>query len=67
MSKPCNWPITVSLSDFPNLRLPIIAVLALIAFDEVPDIWILPGGAMIIGAAIYVALRERKLAREKTV
>lgn len=52
---------------FSYLRLPIIAVLALILFSEVPDIWILPGGAMIIGAAIYVALRERKLAREKTV
>ncbi|MEQ8286200.1 DMT family transporter [Thalassospira sp.] len=47
---------------FSYLRLPIIAILALIAFGEVPDIWILPGGAMIIGAAIYVALRERKLA-----
>ncbi|KZD02465.1 MAG: EamA/RhaT family transporter [Thalassospira sp.] len=50
---------------FSYLRLPIIAVLALILFDEVPDIWILPGGAMIIGAAIYVALRERKLAKAR--
>lgn len=49
---------------FSYLRLPIIAVLALILFGEVPDIWILPGGAMIVGAAIYVALRERKLAAE---
>ena len=47
---------------FSYLRLPIIAILALILFGEVPDIWILPGGAMIIGAAIYVAVRERKLA-----
>jgi len=51
---------------FSYLRLPIIAVLALILFGEVPDIWILPGGAMIIGAAIYVALRERKLAKHAT-
>jgi len=50
---------------FSYLRLPIIAVLALILFGEVPDIWILPGGAMIIGAALYVALRERKLAKRK--
>ncbi|KXJ55571.1 MAG: RNA polymerase subunit sigma-54 [Thalassospira sp. Nap_22] len=50
---------------FSYLRLPIIAVLALILFGEVPDIWILPGGAMIIGAAIYVALRERKLAKAR--
>lgn len=49
---------------FSYLRLPIIAILALILFGEVPDIWIIPGGAMIIGAAIYVALRERKLARK---
>jgi drug/metabolite transporter (DMT)-like permease len=51
---------------FSYLRLPIIAVLALMLFGEVPDIWILPGGAMIIGAAIYVALRERKLAKRAT-
>jgi drug/metabolite transporter (DMT)-like permease len=51
---------------FSYLRLPIIAVLALILFGEVPDIWILPGGAMIIGAAGYVALRERKLAKRQT-
>ncbi len=49
---------------FSYLRLPIITILALILFGEVPDIWIIPGGAMIIGAAIYVALRERKLARK---
>lgn len=49
---------------FSYLRLPIIAILALILFGEVPDIWIIPGGAMIIGAAVYVALRERKLARK---
>ena len=49
---------------FSYLRLPIIAVLALMLFGEVPDIWILPGGAMIIGAAIYVALREGKLNSE---
>ncbi|WP_336231938.1 DMT family transporter [Thalassospira sp. CH_XMU1458] len=50
---------------FSYLRLPIIAVLALILFGEVPDIWILPGGVMIIGAALYVALRERKLAKAR--
>lgn len=48
---------------FSYLRLPIIAILALILFGEVPDIWIVPGGALIIGTAIYVAMRERKLAK----
>lgn len=47
---------------FSYLRLPIIAILGLILFGEVPDIWILPGGALIIAAAVYVALRERKIA-----
>ena len=47
---------------FSYLRLPIIAILALILFGEVPDIWIFPGGALIIAAAVYVALRERKIA-----
>jgi drug/metabolite transporter (DMT)-like permease len=49
---------------FSYLRLPIIGFLALILFGEVPDIWIVPGGALIIGAAVYVALRERKLAKQ---
>lgn len=48
---------------FSYLRLPIIAILALVLFGEVPDIWIVPGGALIIGAAAYVAMRERKLAK----
>lgn len=49
---------------FSYLRLPIIALLALILFGEVPDLWIIPGGAMIVGAAVYVALRERTLSRQ---
>ena len=51
---------------FSYLRLPIIAILALILFGEIPDIWILPGGALIIAAAIYVALRERKIGKSVT-
>jgi len=34
-------------------------------FGEVPDIRVRPSGAMIIGAAIYVALREGKLAKSR--
>ncbi len=51
---------------FSYLRLPIIAILALILFGEIPDIWILPGGALIIAAAVYVALRERKIGKSVT-
>ena len=41
-------------------------LLALMLFGEIPDIWILPGGALIIAAAIYVALRERKIGKSVT-
>ncbi|MFH1806577.1 MAG: DMT family transporter [Pseudomonadota bacterium] len=45
---------------FSYLRLPVIALLAFILFGEIPDIWLLPGGFLIIGAALYVVHRERK-------
>ncbi|WP_417810581.1 DMT family transporter [Thalassospira alkalitolerans] len=52
---------------FSYLRLPIIAILALILFGEIPDFTILPGGALIIAAAVFVALRERRFAKNATL
>jgi drug/metabolite transporter (DMT)-like permease len=46
---------------FSYLRLPVIALLAGLLFGEVPEIWVLPGAGLIIGSALYVVLRERKL------
>ncbi len=57
--------ITTPVSLIPALfvwQTPSWHVLGLILFGEVPDIWIFPGGALIIAAAVYVALRERKIA-----
>ena len=48
-------------------RLPFIAVIAYLAFDEQPDIWTWIGGAVIAGAAIYIARREAQVARMRTV
>lgn len=49
---------------FNYLRLPFVVVIALVMFGEVPEIWLVPGAALIIGAALYIARREAKLNRE---
>lgn len=48
------------------IRLPMAAMIAWVAFAEVPDIWTWIGGAIIGGASIYIARREAQLARERT-
>jgi drug/metabolite transporter (DMT)-like permease len=40
------------------LRLPIVALIAFIAFGEVPSIWVWIGGGVIAASSIYVAQRE---------
>ena len=49
---------------FNYLRLPFVLVIALVMFGEVPEIWLVPGAALIIGSALYIARREAKLNRE---
>jgi drug/metabolite transporter (DMT)-like permease len=44
-------------------RLPIAAIVGFLMFGDVPEIWIWVGGAVIAGAAIYLALKERAAAR----
>lgn len=48
---------------FQYARLPFTALIAYVAFAEVPDVWTFIGAAIIAGAAIYIAHREAKLAR----
>jgi drug/metabolite transporter (DMT)-like permease len=43
------------------LRLPIVALIAFIAFGEVPGIWVWLGGGVIAASSIYVARREARL------
>ena len=44
-------------------RLPMMAVVALLLFGEVPSGWALAGGAVIFASTFYVARREAQLAR----
>ena len=45
------------------LRLPIAALIGFLVFGEVPEIWVWIGGAVIAGAAAYIAHREATIAR----
>ncbi|MDA1325691.1 MAG: DMT family transporter [Proteobacteria bacterium] len=45
------------------LRLPISALMGFLVFGEVPTIWVWIGGAVIAGAAAYIAHRETFIAR----
>lgn len=52
-----------SLAPFSYLQLVIVAVLAWLAFGEVPDAYTALGAAIVIGASLYIARREATLAR----
>ena len=45
-------------------KLPWTALLAYLAFAQVPDIFTLIGGAVIFGSALYIAYREQKVRKE---
>ncbi|MGF1658232.1 MAG: DMT family transporter [Rubrimonas sp.] len=45
------------------LRLPAVAVAGWLMFGETLDLWGLVGGAVIVGATLYIMLRERSAAR----
>jgi len=47
---------------FDFTRLPMVAFLAYLVFGEVPDIWTWIGGAVIVGATVYIARREAQIA-----
>ncbi|MBT6117948.1 MAG: DMT family transporter, partial [Rhodospirillaceae bacterium] len=51
------------LAPFQFTQLVFAALVGFAAFGEVPDLWTVLGGALIAGSAIYVALREARLAR----
>lgn len=57
-----------AIMPFDYARLPFMALMAFLAFGEVPDFWTWIGGFIIAGSAIYIAHREariRKRADEK--
>jgi drug/metabolite transporter (DMT)-like permease len=43
------------------LRLPIVALIAFLAFGEVPNVWVWIGGGVIAASSIYIAQREGRL------
>ena len=54
----------VVLYDY--LRLPLVFGAELLIFNVLPDIWLLPGAALIIASAVYIARREAWLHQDKT-
>jgi drug/metabolite transporter (DMT)-like permease len=46
---------------FDYLRLPMVALIAYLAFGEQPDIWTWLGGGVIAASGIYIAHREAKV------
>lgn len=52
-----------SLVPLDFTRLPFAAVIGYFWFDEVPDVWMWPGAALIVASAFYISRREAKLQR----
>jgi drug/metabolite transporter (DMT)-like permease len=46
------------VAPFDYLRLPIVALIAFLAFGEVPSLWVWIGGTVIAASSIYIAHRE---------
>jgi len=54
-----------AIMPFDYARLPFVALLGYLLFGELPDAWTWVGAAVIAAAAIYIAQREAKVARER--
>jgi drug/metabolite transporter (DMT)-like permease len=50
---------TALVMPFDFLRLPITALIAFVAFAEVPDLWTWIGAVVIFGSSVYVVRRGR--------
>lgn len=68
-----QWAMTQSYAaadatvvlPFDYARLPLVAAIAFVAFGETVDVWTWIGGFVIAAAAIYIARRESKRARQQ--
>ena len=56
---------TTMLMPFEFTRLIWAALLGLMIFNELPDLWAVTGGAIILGATTYIAYRESQLDKRK--
>jgi len=50
-----------AVMPFDYLRLPVVALIAYLAFGEVPDLWVWLGGAVIAASGLYIVQREARL------
>ena len=50
---------------FEYSRLIYALVIGFLIFAEIPSVWTLVGGAVIIGATLYIALREAQLGKRR--
>ncbi len=55
-----------AVMPFDYARLPFVAVIAFVAYGEVPDLWTWIGAAVIGASAIYIARREAQVAAERS-
>lgn len=54
-----------AILPFDYARLPFVAAIGFLLFDETPDGWTWVGAAVIAAAAVYIAHRETRVARER--
>jgi len=54
-----------AIMPFDYARLPFVALVGFVLFSERPDLWTWVGAAVIAAAAIYIAQRESRVARER--
>ena len=58
MSRALGTADATLVAPFDYLRLPIVALIAFLAFGEVPGVWVWIGGGVIAASSIYIAQRE---------
>jgi drug/metabolite transporter (DMT)-like permease len=58
MSRALGTADATMVAPFDYLRLPIVALIAFLAFGEVPSVWVWIGGGVIAACSIYIAQRE---------
>ena len=56
-----------AVMPFDYARLPFVAAIGYVAFDEQPDVWTWVGAAIIVAATFYIARREAQVARERNL
>ncbi len=64
-TRACAMVEISQLQPLEFVKLPLIAALGFLLFDEVPSLWIWLGGAVIFASTAYITHREAQLARRR--